>query len=113
MSTLSVSNLENRRVFWRGLALFLIFSFIAVNLFLGVHEIVHWGHKHNCAGANSGCTVCLVVQAAQSLNLKLFVSGTPALPVLFFWAAIIISNKPRASVLFNATPVNLKVRLNN
>ena len=113
MLTLSVSNLENRRVFWRGLALFLIFSFIAVSLFLGVHEIVHWGHGHNCAGANGGCIVCLVVQAAQSLNLKLLVSGAPALPTLFFLAAIIILNKPRAGAWFNATPVNLKVRLNN
>lgn len=95
------------------MALFLILSFVAVNLFLGVQEIAHWGHEHNCAGADGGCAMCLVVQAAQSLNLKLFVSSASALPVLFFLAAAVILNKPRAGISFNATPVNLKVRLNN
>jgi hypothetical protein len=113
MPALFAAHSENHHAWGRGLALFLIFSFVAVNLALGVHEIVHFGHEHNCADTDNGCAICLVVQAAQSLNLKLFVSGVPALPALFFLAAVTILNKPRVGVLFNATPVDLKVRLNN
>ncbi|MDR1453579.1 MAG: hypothetical protein LBJ25_06375 [Candidatus Margulisbacteria bacterium] len=113
MPALSATDPENRHFFWRGLALFLFLAFIAVNLFSDIYGIAHWGHEHDCAGANGGCAVCLAVQAAQSLNLKLFVPGAPALPVLFFLAAAIILNKPRGGSLFSATPVDLKVRLNN
>ncbi|MDR1323367.1 MAG: hypothetical protein LBK68_02900 [Candidatus Margulisbacteria bacterium] len=113
MPVLSADYLENRRVWGRGLALFLIFSFVAVNLFLSVYAIAHFGHKHDQADAHGGCLVCLVVQAAQNLNLKLFVSGAPALAILFFPVAVIVLNKPHVSALSNATPVSLKVRLNN
>jgi hypothetical protein len=43
----------------------------------------------------------------------LFVSGAPALPALFFLAAAVVLSRPRAGASLNATPVNLKVRLNN
>ncbi|MDR1114073.1 MAG: hypothetical protein LBL50_03165 [Candidatus Margulisbacteria bacterium] len=113
MPVLSADYLENRRAWGRGLALFLIFSFVAVNLFLSVYAIAHFGHRHTQDGAHSGCMVCLVTQVAQNLNLKLFVSSAPALAILFFPVAIIVLNKPHAGALSNATPVSLKVRLNN
>ncbi|MDR1196229.1 MAG: hypothetical protein LBL00_07130 [Endomicrobium sp.] len=94
-------------------ALFCIFFFVFL-LFSTAFIVTHSNHEHDCDGCNGGCAECEYIMDAAVNFLKQFCQ--PLTVYAFIAACLFFAVFLSKIFSFNpvcATPVSLKVRLNN
>ena len=104
---------SNRKKTKRIAALAFLLCFVVASLLSQALMLTHTGHEHDHYGPSGECAVCTCIQNAETLRRQFGAAGGSVMPMALiglYAAAVLLCC---VFALRFATPVYLKIRLNN